>query len=49
VQPAGRNLRVSRAQLGEATNGGMALAGFILGIVGLCLQTLAAMAIAFGP
>lgn len=36
-----------RAERGEATNGGVALSGFILGIVGLGIQALVSLAIAF--
>ena len=36
-----------RAERGEATNSGVALTGFILGIVGLGVQALAGLAIAY--
>lgn len=39
----------SRGKSGSATNGGVALSGLILGIVGLGIQLLVALAIAFGP
>jgi hypothetical protein len=38
-----------RGQRGEATNGGMAMAGFVLGIVGMCVQVLLTLAIVFSP
>jgi hypothetical protein len=36
-----------RGERGEATNKGVALAGFILGIIGLGIQALLGLAIAF--
>ena len=38
-----------RVQREEATNGGMAISGFVLGIVGMGIQLIAALAIAFRP
>lgn len=38
-----------RGQRGEATNAGIAISGFVLGIVGMGIQLIAALVIAFQP